>query len=60
MCIRDRSLIEQRAVVSSRADERIVRISTGLEDIDDLKKDLARAMVATIQHVENNPNEASE
>lgn len=54
------SLIEQRAVVSSRADERIVRISTGLEDIDDLKKDLARAMVATIQHVENNPIEASE
>ncbi|OSX60368.1 hypothetical protein POSPLADRAFT_1066693 [Postia placenta MAD-698-R-SB12] len=38
------SLIEQRASVDPTADPRLVRISVGVEDLEDLKDDLRRAL----------------
>ncbi|PCH41264.1 cystathionine gamma-synthase [Wolfiporia cocos MD-104 SS10] len=40
------SLIEQRATVDPGADPRLVRISVGVEDLEDLKEDLRRAFQA--------------
>ncbi|KZT71585.1 cystathionine gamma-synthase [Daedalea quercina L-15889] len=40
------SLIEQRSTVDAGADTRLVRISCGVEDLEDLKSDLRRAFQA--------------
>lgn len=47
------SLIEQRAVSSPGLDPRIVRISVGLEDLDDLKADLVAAMTRLVDEPTN-------
>ena len=45
------SLIEQRVIASPDTDPRLIRISVGLEDLEDLRNDLLQAMLATLQHV---------
>ena len=37
------SLIEQRVASDSSADPRLIRLSIGVEDVEDLKDDLRRA-----------------
>ena len=45
------SLIEQRVIASPDTDPRLIRISVGLEDSEDLRNDLLQAMLATLQYV---------
>lgn len=47
------SLIEQRVIASPDTDPRLIRISTGLEDFEDLRNDLLQAMLATLHHVQS-------
>lgn len=42
------SLIEQRIVASPGMDPRVLRISVGLEDVEDLKADLIAAMTRLV------------
>lgn len=44
------SLIEQRASSDSSADPRLIRLSIGVEDVEDLKDDLRQAFQAVLKN----------